>query len=77
MNNSKIYNEWASENRFQVGDTIKYWKDYVMQVGEVEYKKCNSSRPNCFSNTGSTIYRLEHPWSFYAISRDVGHCGKG
>ncbi|VVA17851.1 PREDICTED: early nodulin [Prunus dulcis] len=35
-NDSKIYNDWASGNRFLVGDTIrfKYKKDSVMEVTE-------------------------------------------
>ncbi|KAM2955922.1 hypothetical protein FF2_023108 [Malus domestica] len=78
-NDTKIYNDWASENRFQVGDTIRfhYKKDSVMEVMEAEYKKCNSTRPNFFSNTGNTVYTLDHSGSFYFISGAAGHCERG
>lgn len=78
-NDSKIYNDWASENRFQVGDTIrfKYKKDSVMEVTDKEYKKCNSTHPIFFSNTGNTAFRLDHPGPFYFISGASGHCEKG
>lgn len=78
-NDSKIYNDWASENRFQVGDSIffKYRKDSIMEVSEQDYKKCNSTHPQFFSNTGSTVFRLDHPGAFYFISGVSGHCQKG
>ncbi|BBH00483.1 early nodulin-like protein 6 [Prunus dulcis] len=78
-NDSKIYNDWASGNRFQVGDTIrfKYKKDSVMEVTEEEFKKCNSTRPNFFSNTGNTVYLFDHAGSFYFISGASGHCQRG
>ncbi|XP_062152161.1 early nodulin-like protein 21 [Alnus glutinosa] len=78
-NDSKIYNDWASENRFQVGDTLcfKYRKDSVMQVNETDYKRCNSSHPNFFSNTGNTVFEFDYSGPFYFISGASGHCEKG
>ncbi|PRQ54098.1 putative cupredoxin [Rosa chinensis] len=78
-NDSKVYNDWASENRFQIGNAIrfKYKKDSVMEVTEEDYKKCNSSHPNFFSNNGNTVYRFDHSGSFYFISGAAGHCEKG
>ncbi|PSS30179.1 Early nodulin-like protein [Actinidia chinensis var. chinensis] len=78
-NDSKIYNDWASENRFQVGDTIhfKYKKDSVMEVTESDYKKCNSTHPNFFSNTGDTLFKLDRSGPFYFISGASGHCSRG
>ncbi|KAL3813846.1 hypothetical protein ACJIZ3_015114 [Penstemon smallii] len=78
-NNSKIYNEWASQKRFRVGDTIcfKYKKDSVMEVNKTNYDECNSDRPNYFSNTGNTIYTLDRSGFFYFISGATGHCEKG
>ncbi|EXC31401.1 Early nodulin-like protein 1 [Morus notabilis] len=78
-NDSKIYNDWASKNRFQLGDTIrfKYSKDSVMEVSQEDYKKCNSSRPNFFSNTGNTVFKLDHYGPFYFISGVSGHCERG
>ncbi|CAK7328199.1 unnamed protein product [Dovyalis caffra] len=78
-NDTRIYNDWASENRFQVGDTVrfKYRKDSVMEVSVEDYKKCNSSHPNFFSNTGNTVYHLNHTGPYYFISGVSGHCEKG
>ncbi|XP_011045240.1 PREDICTED: mavicyanin [Populus euphratica] len=78
-NDTRIYNDWASENRFQVDDTIrfKYRKDSVMEVSVEDYKKCNSSHPNFFSNTGNTVYHLNHSGYFYFISGVSGHCERG
>ncbi|KAI8028750.1 hypothetical protein ACSBR2_010662 [Camellia fascicularis] len=78
-NDSKIYNDWASENRFQIGDTVhfKYKKDSVMEVSESEYKNCNSTHPTFFSNTGTTVYKLDRPGLFYFISGSAGHCRRG
>ncbi|XWS51302.1 hypothetical protein CRYUN_Cryun12cG0165300 [Craigia yunnanensis] len=72
----KIYNKWASKNRFKVDDTIhfKYKKDSVLVVKE-EYDKCplilNSSP------TMVTIFKLDQPGFFYFISGVTGHCQKG
>ncbi|KAF8378172.1 hypothetical protein HHK36_029509 [Tetracentron sinense] len=78
-NDSKIYNDWASENRFRIGDTIrfKYGKDSVMVVTESEYKRCNSTRPIFFSNTRNTVFKLDRWGSFYFISGVSGHCKRG
>ncbi|KAJ7970721.1 Early nodulin-like protein [Quillaja saponaria] len=78
-NDSKIYNDWASENRFLVGDSIrfKYKKDSVMEVTNADYKICNSTHPIFFSNTGNTVFRFEHSGPFYFISGVSGHCEKG
>ncbi|PSS35265.1 Early nodulin-like protein [Actinidia chinensis var. chinensis] len=79
VNDSKFYNDWASENRFRVGDTIrfKYVKDSVLEVTEADYKKCNSTHPSFFSNTGNTVFKLDRSGSFYFISGAFGHCGRG
>ncbi|PON44058.1 Phytocyanin domain containing protein [Parasponia andersonii] len=78
-NDTKVYNDWASDNRFQLGDTIRfrYGKDSVMEVTEEDYKKCNSSHPNFFSNTGNTVFKLNHTGPFYFISGAFEHCQKG
>ncbi|XP_052190013.1 mavicyanin-like [Diospyros lotus] len=78
-NDTRIYNDWASDNRFRVGDTIhfRYRKDSVMEVSEEEYKKCNSTRPILFSNTGDTVVKLDRQGPFYFISGAAGHCQKG
>ncbi|XP_073298257.1 early nodulin-like protein 21 [Primulina huaijiensis] len=78
-NQTDHYNEWASRERFKIGDTVrfKYKKDSVMEVNKTEYNECNSSRPNFFSNKGDTIYTLDRSGFFYFISGATGHCEKG
>ncbi|XP_075503233.1 LOW QUALITY PROTEIN: early nodulin-like protein 21 [Primulina tabacum] len=78
-NQTDLYNEWASRERFEVGDTVrfKYKKDSVMEVNKTEYNECNSSRPNFFSNKGDTIYTLDRSGFFYFISGATGHCERG
>lgn len=48
-----------------------------MEVNETDYKRCTSSHPNFFSNTGNTVFRLDYPGPFYFISGVSGHCKKG
>ncbi|KAK1359436.1 early nodulin-like protein 1 [Heracleum sosnowskyi] len=78
-NNSDIYNQWASGERFSVGDTVrfKYKKDSVMEVTEDGYTHCNSTHPSFYSNTGDTTLKLDHPGFFYFISGANGHCRRG
>ena len=56
---------------------FRYRKDSVMEVNETEYKRCNSSHPNFFSNNGNSVFRLNQPGPFYFISGVSGHCEKG
>ena len=49
----------------------------MLEVSEEDYKKCNSSHPNFFSNTGNTVFKLDHRGPFYFISGVSGHCEKG
>ncbi|GFS33530.1 early nodulin-like protein 5 [Actinidia rufa] len=42
--------------------------DSVLEVTETDYKKCNSTHPSFFSNTGNTVFKLERSGSFYFIS---------
>ncbi|GFS31259.1 early nodulin-like protein 5 [Actinidia rufa] len=66
-NDSKFYNDWATENRFRI----------VLEVTGTDYKKCNSTHPCFFSNTGNTIFKLERSGSFYFISGVSGHYRRG
>ncbi|KAI3983751.1 hypothetical protein MKX01_001155 [Papaver californicum] len=73
------YNQWASRNRFQFNDTIrfKYKKDSVLVVTDSEYEKCRSAHPIFFSNNGDTVYKFERSGLFYFISGVAGHCERG
>ncbi|KAJ3692927.1 hypothetical protein LUZ60_012022 [Juncus effusus] len=75
-----VYNQWASKNRFHVGDTIyfKYKKDSVLVVTEEEYNNCDSSQPLFFSNSGGgSNYTFDRSGLFYFISGVTGHCKLG
>ncbi|XP_010479319.1 PREDICTED: early nodulin-like protein 1 [Camelina sativa] len=78
-NQSDMFNQWASKNRFKVGDTIrfKYKKDSVLVVSEDEYKKCQTTKPELYSNHDDTVFKLDRPGLFYFISGVAGHCEKG
>jgi len=105
-NQSDIFNQWASKNRFKVGDTIrkfffcfyyefmiivmhilsfvliwwkgfKYKKDSVLVVTEDEYKKCQTTKPELYSNHDDTVFKLDRPGLFYFISGVSGHCEQG
>ncbi|XP_058751322.1 early nodulin-like protein 21 [Vicia villosa] len=78
-NDTDIYNIWASNFRFQVGDSIifKYKKDSVMEVGKENYNDCNATQPTFFSNNGDTEFKFGHSGTFYFISGASGHCEKG
>ncbi|KAK2357696.1 early nodulin protein [Trifolium repens] len=75
----EMYNQWASQNRFKIDDTIrfKYEKDSVMVVSEEEYERCKSARPLFFGNNGDTVFKFERPGLFYFISGVSGHCTRG
>ncbi|XP_027368802.1 LRR receptor-like serine/threonine-protein kinase GSO1 [Abrus precatorius] len=77
--NAQTYNQWASENRFKVNDTLrfKYENDSVMVVTEEEYEKCKSSHPIFFSNNGDTVFKFDRPGLFFFISGVSGHCNRG
>ncbi|RZC74779.1 hypothetical protein C5167_050263 [Papaver somniferum] len=77
--NGDKYNQWASKNRFQINDTIRfeYKKDSVLVVTDSEYEKCRSTHPIFFSNNGDTIYKFERSGLFYFISGVAGHCERG
>ncbi|KAJ1273437.1 hypothetical protein BS78_06G280500 [Paspalum vaginatum] len=76
-----MYNQWASKNRFIVGDSVhfKYNKDddSVMVVTEDDYNNCRAARPIFFSNNGDTEVELDRPGPFYFISGVPGHCERG
>ncbi|KAF7123539.1 hypothetical protein RHSIM_Rhsim12G0145200 [Rhododendron simsii] len=77
--NDQLYDHWASNNRFNVNDTLRfeYKKDSVLVVSEEEYNKCKSSHPIFFSNNGNTVFKFDRPGLFYFISGVAGHCERG
>ncbi|KAH7841517.1 hypothetical protein Vadar_030935 [Vaccinium darrowii] len=77
--NGQLFNDWASKNWFNVGDTLRfeYKKDSVLLVTNEEYDKCKSSHPLFFSNNGDTVFKVDKPGLFYFISGVAGHCDRG
>ncbi|CAL0325744.1 unnamed protein product [Lupinus luteus] len=75
----QMYNRWASQNRFRIGDAVvfRYKKDSVMAVTEEEYERCKSTHPMLFSNNGNTVVRFRGPGLFHFISGVSGHCERG
>ncbi|KMZ57335.1 hypothetical protein ZOSMA_87G00810 [Zostera marina] len=74
-----VYNHWASRNRFQIGDSIRfiYDRDSVLEVSEEEYEECYSLKPFNFSNSGDSVFVLKRPGSYFFISGVSTHCKKG
>ncbi|RDY05341.1 Early nodulin-like protein 1, partial [Mucuna pruriens] len=76
VNDTNFYNDWPSRNSFHVGDTII--QEGVMEVGEGDYTHCNATHPTLFSNSGNTVFKLDHSGTiFYFMSDAQGHCEKG
>ncbi|KAL2334275.1 hypothetical protein Fmac_015488 [Flemingia macrophylla] len=74
-NDTNFYIDWASNNRFHV--VFKYKKDSVMEVGGADYTSCNTTHPTLFSNSGNSVFKLDHSGTFYFISGASGHCERG
>ncbi|WOH02562.1 hypothetical protein DCAR_0521951 [Daucus carota subsp. sativus] len=70
LNPSKSFNDWASQNRFQVHDSLvfkyKNVTDSVLQVNQDDYNTCNTNNPI-----------LDHSGLFFFISGISENCNKG
>ncbi|KAF3783541.1 Early nodulin-like protein 2 [Nymphaea thermarum] len=78
-NDTDKYNEWASENRFHIGDSLyfKYENDSVLVVNGQEYSRCNNSFPIHKFKDGNTSFMLDRFGYFYFISGTYSHCRNG
>ncbi|CAM8947076.1 unnamed protein product [Rhodiola kirilowii] len=78
-NKTNVYNNWARQTRFQVGDTVyfKYANDSVLVVNEADYKACNVNNPVSKHTDGNTVIELDHHGVFYFISGNAAHCKAG
>ncbi|CAL9112199.1 unnamed protein product [Musa textilis] len=80
-NTTDSLNQWAENNRFQVGDSLvwKYEaaKDSVLQVTRDAYLGCNRSSPVAEHKDGATVVRLHRPGAYYFISGAAGACEEG
>ncbi|KAL7088100.1 hypothetical protein ACP275_13G108400 [Erythranthe tilingii] len=75
----ETYNQWASKNRFHIGDTVyfKYQKDSVLVVSSADYLNCNTSNPIAKYEDGKTVFTFDRPGFFYFISGQSNHCQSG
>ncbi|CAH9138867.1 unnamed protein product, partial [Cuscuta epithymum] len=72
------YSEWASRNRFQIGDTIVFRSpnnDSVLLVTKEQYKECNKNHLG-ERKDGNTSFTLNHSGHFYFISGSRDRCNK-
>ncbi|XP_062023945.1 early nodulin-like protein 7 [Rosa rugosa] len=78
-NNSAVYSNWASNNRFHVGDSLffKYKNDSVLEVDKWGYYHCNTSHPIIAFDNGKSIMKLDRSGPFYFISGVPDHCKNG
>ncbi|KAE8733523.1 putative Polygalacturonase non-catalytic subunit AroGP3 precursor [Hibiscus syriacus] len=78
-NNSEPYNEWASRNRFHVGDSLyfKYNIDSVLVVNRTSYTDCSVANPTFKFKDGETVFEFDRYGLFYFISGESGHCKAG
>ncbi|KAG9457579.1 hypothetical protein H6P81_002087 [Aristolochia fimbriata] len=75
-NETETYNDWAVDNRFQVGDSLyfKYSDDSVLVVESDAYEKCDTSNPISKYDDGNTIFVFDRYGFFYFISGAQGRC---
>ncbi|CAL1378228.1 unnamed protein product [Linum trigynum] len=78
-NNSQLYAQWATTNRFQVGDSLlfEYKNDSVAEVDKWGYYHCNTSTATAVFDNGRSSFKLEQPGPFYFISGNFNHCNNG
>ncbi|GAV68825.1 Cu_bind_like domain-containing protein [Cephalotus follicularis] len=78
-NETETYNEWATQNRFHVGDTLYfgYKKDSVLLVNSTSYNNCTVSNPISKFENGSTKFRFDRYGIFYFISGQPDNCKAG
>ncbi|XP_047332031.1 early nodulin-55-1-like [Impatiens glandulifera] len=88
-NETAIYIQWASNNRFHVGDSLRFeynnnknkdsYSDSVIVVDKYCFYHCNSS--SCTAavvyEDGNTTIRLEKTGPAYFISGNITHCKQG
>ncbi|KAF6164504.1 hypothetical protein GIB67_025330 [Kingdonia uniflora] len=79
-NTTEIYNQWAAEKRFLVGDSLVFEykaEDSVLVVNKSGYYHCNTTKPISTFNNGKTMIKLDNPGPIYFISGALDHCKNG
>ncbi|GAB2285373.1 hypothetical protein Dimus_019826 [Dionaea muscipula] len=81
VNPRESFNHWAERNRFQINDTVvfKYKKgsDSVLVVTRESYDACDATNPLQTYTDGNSEFTLGRSGSFYFISGNTEHCGRG
>uniref|UniRef100_A0A7N0U375 Phytocyanin domain-containing protein n=1 Tax=Kalanchoe fedtschenkoi TaxID=63787 RepID=A0A7N0U375_KALFE len=78
-NRTEVYNNWAREIRFQVGDTVyfEYVNESVLVVNAAHYNACSVNDPISKHADGETVVELDRQGYFYFISGKPGRCEAG
>ncbi|KAK8942847.1 hypothetical protein KSP39_PZI009650 [Platanthera zijinensis] len=74
---SETFNQWATRNRFHVGDELYFGYedgDSVLVVDRQHYAACNTTNPIQRFTDGETTFRFDRHGYYYFISGAVGHC---
>ncbi|KAE8125619.1 hypothetical protein FH972_020402 [Carpinus fangiana] len=78
--NEVHYNQWAENNRFQIGDSLVFayqaGQDSVFHVTQDAYNNCNTSDPLEKYSDGHTVVNLDRSGPFYFISGNRDNCLK-
>ncbi|KAJ4762004.1 Early nodulin-like protein 1 [Rhynchospora pubera] len=74
-----MYNRWASDKIFQVGDILRfrYKNDSVLVVSQEDYEKCYIANPIKAYYGQNTHYWFDWSGYFYFISGELRHCELG
>ncbi|KAL8506158.1 hypothetical protein ACS0TY_017141 [Phlomoides rotata] len=78
--NAAIYNPWAENNRFQIGDTLLFVypadQDSVLHVSKDDYSNCKTDSPLDKFTDGHSVYEFKQSGPHYFISGVAEHCHK-
>ncbi|GKV14359.1 hypothetical protein SLEP1_g25255 [Rubroshorea leprosula] len=78
---TQSYNQWAENNRFQIGDSLVFVyspdKDSVLEVTKDAYDNCGTDTPLTKYTDGHTVVGLNRSGPFYFISGNKDNCLKG
>ncbi|GAB2229975.1 hypothetical protein Droror1_Dr00014231 [Drosera rotundifolia] len=77
---SPVYNQWADNSRFQIGDSLLFVysasSDSVLRVTKDDYKNCNTSSYIEKYTNGHTVFTFNQSGPYYFISGDKDNCLK-
>ncbi|KAK9078332.1 hypothetical protein SSX86_002389 [Deinandra increscens subsp. villosa] len=79
INDTKLYNVWASRRRFYVGDSLRfvYGYDSLVVVEKWGFYHCDSRNPVAFYNDGETVIYLDKVGPMYFMSGVPDNCKQG